>query len=146
MNIITADTQDQILNTCETLQGALNSYDFVFRNHRSNVQFYLENKDAVTTTSNLEQAAAFIEESIGIVFTLNEMSDILNLFPLVKIKLAVFDCADTEVRELLYSMVCQFFGGCEAPCPGDNVNVSRILKHVRFQACKLGFKIIINGE
>lgn len=110
--------------------------------HKKAREFYVKNLNAIPKRKYILEALEVIAETLAIRLSAEELEKILVLFPVARIKLAVYQgCSDTEVKDLVLEAVFVFITGCELPCFKDDVDSTSALAYLHSQAREMGYII-----
>lgn len=112
---------------------------------KSRMEFAIANASAIPCPDALSQAAAFVEETSCIRLTSEQLLQILSLYPMQRGKLADYGWGDTEVRELLMSVIANFLTGSRWPTEKDDVNVELFVRKLQKAASFMGY-VVVNGN
>ncbi|EKF7416904.1 hypothetical protein EFK68_03800 [Pseudomonas aeruginosa] len=106
-----------------------------FRGQREAVSGYLNNRDAQPSASQLRTAAEFLEKTTGLSWSVEQIREVLSLYPRTRITLAV----DGEAEDELSFAVAHFFLGTSWPTFGDRVDVTAFVDVLQQQALLMGY-------
>lgn len=125
-------------------EGAL---PLIASNHRRSVEFVLEHVKKPVPVEYLQDATCFILSELDINLNPEQLTEILQLFPSIRCRLAAYSANDTEVAEGLLDAVYAFFVGCRAPTFGDCLQHDRILKeYLHDRAKAAGYEVVLCQE
>lgn len=139
MYILEAKTKVKLLND--------DDYNLI-KMHRVSAKFYMDNKDLIPDEEILEKAISNIEDNLSIQLTIKQLKDLLVLYPFVKIDLAYYGEIDSDIRDKLNTMVCNYLLGSNLPTYGDGLTPEdheAFYNHLNEEAFRVGYKIK-NGE
>jgi hypothetical protein len=92
-------------------------------------KFYLKNKNLDLTEKQYNKALDELQEMTNLNFTLEQLKDILSLYPQSRIQLAAHD----SYEDLAFA-IAHFFLYCSWPTYGDNINLDDFLHLLQTQA------------
>lgn len=142
MYIMPIKILSRILNNLDSGVADPHQVDLQFAMHRNSMQFYLNNRNAVASEKNYQDAADRMSESTGVQVSPAQAKDILSLFPAARIKLAVHDgCSDSDVRDLISEAAWAYFAGSESPTFDTKTEADRMYRHLQAQAVEMGFAL-----
>ena len=84
-----------------------------------------------------------IVESLGIEFSIPQVTKLLDAHPDTKAQVLVYGIDDTETASKVIDMITNFILGCNFPRYGDDVPEDAFMKILRTQALSLGYKTIV---
>lgn len=140
-----ADAKTQTILIKNFQEGSNNFSIFA---HRENASFYMKNKDLIPSDDILKQAIDEIEEYVKVILTLEQLKDLLVLYPFVRIDLAVSYGIDSAIRDSLSNMVSEYIIGSKMPIYGDKLTPQEhkmFYDHLHEEAIRVGYKVCI-GE
>lgn len=105
-------------------------------------RWLLRHISSAPTVAQLQEAQAFIKEFSGISFDEQQLRDVLALFPIVRVELAVYGIERMETQDNLMDSVSNFFLGCTWPRMGDNVDMKGFISLLRRQAMAMGYESV----
>lgn len=142
MYIMPIEILSRILSNLDSGIAEPRQVDLQFAMHRNSMQFYLNNRNAVASERNYQDAADHMSESTGIHISTAQSEDILSLFPAARIKLAVHDgCSNSDVRDLISAAAWAYFAGSESPTFDTQTEADRMYQHLQTQAVNMGFTL-----
>lgn len=104
-------------------------------------RWLLQHRSAKPSRDQVQHAIKRIFDVSGLLLTETELESILDLFPLVRIELAVHGAEKMDVQANLMDAISNFFLGCTWPRMSDNVKMDRFLPLLRHQASAMGYGI-----
>lgn len=105
-------------------------------------RWLLQHLAATPKPQQLLEANEYILKASGLLLTDVQLSEILALFPLVRIELALYSIERIDVQDNLKDAISNFFLGCTWPRHSDNVNVGKYISLLRHQALAMGYQVI----
>lgn len=132
------------LNLIESSNPSCSTAIFMIESHRQNAKENMENKDFEPGEDILKKAVAEIDSCIGIVITVEQLKDLLCLYPFVRINLKDIEHIDSCSRDDLMNMMCRYIIGSDAPKFGDkltNEEHELFYRHLNEEAILLGYKV-----
>lgn len=117
---------------------------YLIKLHRMSSKFYMENKNIHPNKEVLEEAISNIKDNLGIILTAEKLKDLLVLYPFVRIDLAYYEEIDSEIRDKLNNMVCNYLIGSNLPTYGDGLTPEEheiFYNHLQEEAFRVGYKI-----
>lgn len=121
-----------------------NDDEYLIKTHRMSADFYMKNKDIKPSEEVLRDAINSIEEHLNIILTIKQLKELLVLYPFVKIDLAYHEEVDSEIREKLDEMICNYLIGTNLPTYGDELTPEEhkmFFKHLHEEALRIGYKV-----
>lgn len=106
-----------------------------FRIQRDVVADLLKHRDRKPTESQLASAVEFLGEITSLAWTVEQVNELLCLYPRARINLAVTGDANEE----LSFAAAHFFLGASWPTFGDNVDIDAFEELLQKQALLMGF-------
>lgn len=116
--------------------------DFILDMYTDSTNYYFSNRAVMPTEEAYMEATDFINEMTGIIFNVEQVKDILSLYPHSRISLAMngsSGCPDD-----LSFAISHFLLGCAWPTYGDNININEFVLLLQSQAKKVFQDININ--
>lgn len=104
-------------------------------------RWLLQHLSATPKPQQLLEANEYILKASGLLLTDVQLGEILALFPLVRIELAVYSIERIDVQDNLKDAISNFFLGCTWPRHSDNVNIGKYISLLRHQALAMGYQV-----
>ncbi|QNJ59126.1 hypothetical protein [Vibrio phage vB_ValS_PJ32] len=129
------------------ISDAINGNDHTALNaiheaHVSARDFLVANAERMPSPEDLQDAISLIHDALDIKLSSEQLTEMLQLFPVTRIKLAAYGAGDTEVLEGLLNIVYAFFVGCYAPTFGDNLPEHKTLNgYLQDKAKSEGYEV-----
>jgi len=106
---------------------------------RARMEHALANLHLVPSEEAVAQAAEHIAAETGIILSVEQLVQILSLYPVERAKLAEYGWGDTEVSDLLMTVLADFIAGTRWPEFRDQINIERFVAKLRCAARGMGF-------
>lgn len=104
-------------------------------------RWLLQHLSAAPKHQQIIEANEYILKASGLLLTDVQLSEILALFPLVRIELAVYSIERIDVQDNLKDAISNFFLGCTWPRHSDNVNIGKYISLLKHQALAMGYQV-----
>lgn len=108
---------------------------------RARMQQALANLHLVPSEEVVALAAEHIAAETGIILSVVQLLQILSLYPVERAKLAKYGWGDTEVSDLLMTVLADFIAGTRWPEFRDQINIERFVGKLRCAARGMGFSV-----
>lgn len=105
-------------------------------------RWLLQHLSATPKHQQIIDANQYLLKASGLLLTDAQLSEILALFPLARIELAVYSIERIDVQDNLKDAISNFFLGCTWPRLGDNVDIGKYISLLKHQAIAMGFQIV----
>lgn len=138
MFIMTADTA---VRQFDKNGNPKHNAEFLLRSIRADREHNNLNFDVQLSPAALAEATEYARDVCGVDFSEEQISNILALYPIERIDIAVHSLRDTMTRDSLSGVLAHFLLGSSWPNFGDNVDISAFQAVLERQAQKLGFKL-----
>lgn len=112
--------------------------------HKDIVKCTMENKNAKISEEFMEDTINYISEYFNLVLSESELNDMLDIFPLVRISIALNGCQGSN-GGIVSDMIMNFFLGVNHPKFGDKFSEQELSDFYSIfykQARKFGYTII----
>lgn len=113
--------------------------NYILKVREESNRWLLKHIYSMPTAKQIEDANAFVKKNSGLALYDEDLSRILDLFPVVRIELAVHGIENIETQDNLMDAISNFFLGCTWPRLGDNVDVKRFISLLINQAKSMGY-------
>ncbi|MBD8088968.1 hypothetical protein IFT48_03165 [Pseudomonas fluorescens] len=135
---------DNPANTIKLAEGnegrGPESTHYLLEMRQDTAKFYMNNVGAIPNAKNYEDARQYLTEFTGLEFTPEQTQSLLDLYPRVRIKLAVCDgISDTDVRDDLSCAAAHLILGCSWPTYGEQVDMDEFMAMLLSQGLEMGF-------
>ncbi len=104
-------------------------------------RWLLQHLSSTPKHQQIIDANLYILRATGLLLTEEQLREILTLFPVVRIELAVYGIERIDVQDNLKDAISNFFLGCTWPRISDNVNIKKFVSLLRHQAVAMGYKL-----
>lgn len=104
-------------------------------------RWLLQHLSATPKHQQIVEANEYLLKASGLWLADIQLSEILALFPLVRIELAVYGIERNDVQDNLKDAISNFFLGCTWPRHSDNVNIEKYISLLRHQAVAMGYQV-----
>lgn len=104
----------------------------------------IENVNRTLSDDELEEVTEFLQDEIEIDFTKEQIKQLLNLYPKVRVAVILHGLNDTEVMQDLADMVANFFLNSRAAVFGDDLDgraVEIFGELIKQQAKLMGYQL-----
>jgi len=129
-------TPQTALKFAQSNEGRLeDGLHYWFRMQRDGVNALLQHRDAIPSEVQMASASEFLTEITGLVWSADQISNLLCLYPRARIMIASGDDANDE----LSFAAAHFFLGTSWPTFGDKVDVDAFVAVLQQQALLMGF-------
>lgn len=108
---------------------------------RARMQHALDNLRLAPSEETVALAAEHIAAETGIILNVEQLLQILSLYPVERVKLAKYGWGDAEVSDLLMTVLADFIAGTRWPEFRDQINIDRFVGKLRCAARGMGFTI-----
>ena len=108
---------------------------------RARMQHALANLHLVPSKETMALAAEHIAAETGIILSAEQLVQIMSLYPVERAKLAEYGWGDTEVSDLLMTVLADFIAGTRWPEFRDQINIDRFVGKLRCAARGMGFSL-----
>lgn len=115
--------------------------EFLLRSIRAGREHNNLNFDVHLSPADLADATQYARDVCGVDFSEEQISNILALYPIERIDIAVHSLRDTMTRDSFSGILAHFLVGSSWPNYGDNVDISEFQAVLERQAQKLGYKL-----
>lgn len=118
--------------------------DFILDMYTDSTNYYFSNRNVMPTETEYIKATESINEMTGLVFNVEQIKDLLSLYPHSRISLAIngtSGCPDD-----LSFAISHFLLGCAWPTYGDNIDINKFVLLLQSQAKKVFPDITVNNN
>ena len=116
--------------------------EFILQIQRNRMNAAISALRRPVPSKQLHEAAAYAEEISGIAFTPEEMTTLLDLFPIERGVIATDGVhAGTDTQETVSRILAAFFLGSTWPTYGDKVDINDFLRLLQTQAAQMGYRV-----
>jgi hypothetical protein len=113
-----------------------------FRMQKDIEKFYHDNMDDIPSEAEFQGALNVIKEHAELELAPEQLQELFNLHPKVRIAVASHGPTYTEVRGQLLSMITKTILGCEYPTYGDHVDMDQFDKILKKYAALHNYKVV----